>query len=207
MCIFTSNVQDIQSQMKKEIVILFLIVFFKYGVYSQVDSVYYGAPPQKQKVKEKEKPNINIKDKLSFGGNFMVWFGSSTYLYLSPTVNYSATKRINLGLGIIYNYIANNYQNSRYEYSIYGLHTYALAFLTKNLFAKVEFNHLNQPNVYSYNLNDKLWVSYLFAGGGYRQAIGDHAAFYTSVMWNINKGPQTVLYPSPMIQIGILAGF
>jgi len=193
--------------MKKALVLVLLLFLSKHQVVAQVDSVYYGNSPKTKKAKEKEKPSYNIKEKLSFGGNFMVWFGTTTYVYLSPVVNCALNKRLNVGLGLIYNYYSYNSGPVKFSYSVYGLHSYALAFLTSNVFAKVEFNHLLQPNVYSYNFNDKVWVSYVYLGGGFRQPLGDHASFYTSIMYNVNQSPQSYFMANPMIQVGILAGF
>jgi hypothetical protein len=193
--------------MKKAFLLFCLIFAVASTSRAQVDSVYYGNSPQPKKPREKEKPSFDLKDKLSFGGNFMLWFGTTTYVYLSPVVNCALNKRINVGLGLIYNYYGYNSGASKFSYSIYGLHSYALGFLTKNVFAKVEFNHLLQPNVYSYNLNDKVWVSYVYVGGGFRQPLGDRAAFYTSIMYNVNQNAQSIFYANPMIQVGILAGF
>jgi hypothetical protein len=190
--------------MKKVLFLLFLFSASLQPVLAQVDSVYYGNTTRPKK--EKEKPNYNLKEKLSFGGNFMVWFGTTTYVYLSPVVNCALNKRVNVGLGVIYNYYGYNSGPTKYSYSIYGLHSYALAFVTSNVFGKVEFNHLLQPNFYSYNYNDKVWVSYVYLGGGFRQPLGDHASLYTSIMFNINENNQSILY-NPLIQVGILAGF
>jgi len=191
--------------MKKVLLLLFLFSATLQPVLAQVDSVYYGNTTRPKK--EKEKPSFNLKEKLSFGGNFMVWFGTTTYVYLSPVVNCALNKRLNVGLGLIYNYYGYNSGPTKFSYSIYGLHSYALAFVTSNVFGKVEFNHLLQPNVYSYNYNDKVWVSYVYLGGGFRQPLGDHASFYTSIMYNINQNAQSIFYANPMIQVGILAGF
>ena len=197
----------IPYQMKKALVVVCLLFASATQNIAQVDSVYYGNSPLPKKSREKEKPNYNLKEKLSFGGNFMVWFGTTTYVYLSPVVNCALNKRLNVGLGLIYNYYGYNSGPSKFSYSIYGMHSYVLAFLTSNVFAKVEFNHLLQPNVYSYNYNDKVWVSYLYLGGGFRQPLGDRASFYTSIMYNVNQNAQSIFYANPMIQVGILAGF
>lgn len=208
MLIFTlPKVPHILHSMKKALFLIYLIFVSAFFLQAQVDSVYYGNTGPSKKVKEKEKPNYNLKEKLSFGGNFMVWFGSTSYVYLSPVVNCALTDRLNVGLGAIYNYYGYKSGPTKYSYSIYGLHSYALAFITKNVFGKVEFNHLLQPNVYSYNYNDKVWVSYVYLGGGFRQPLGDRAFFYTSIMYNVNQNAQSVFYANPMIQVGILAGF
>lgn len=188
--------------MKKACLLLLLFCASLQPVFAQVDSVYYGNSTSPKK--EKEKPNYNLKEKLSFGGNFMVWFGTTSYVYLSPVVNCELNKRLNVGLGLIYNYYGYNSGPAKYSYTIYGLHSYVLAFATSNIFGKVEFNHLLQPNRYYYN--DKVWVSYVYLGGGFRQPLGDNASFYTSILYNINENSQSILY-NPLIQMGILAGF
>lgn len=197
--------------MKYNIFFLVLVLLFMSltDTSAQVDSVYYGKPAEKPSttIREKPKPQFNWKEKLSFGGNFMLWFGSSAYVYLSPTVNLRLHERINVGLGVIYNY--NSYYQGpvKYEWSVYGAHSYLMAFVTKNLFGKIEYNRLYQPDYYGLSLNDKIWVNYVFVGGGFSQRLGDRSGIYTSVMWNITDSPQTFLYPNPIIQVGILAGF
>lgn len=169
---------------------------------SQVDSVYYGVPPTKEKKKVKEKPPVNWREHASFGGNFMIWFGSTTYIYLSPTVNYAVTKRLNVGLGGIYNYFSQN----QFSGSIYGLHSYGLFYVTSNVFIKAQYDHLLQPNLWSPYPNEKIWVGYLLLGGGFKQNLGDHAVLLTSLLYNVNESPYS-MYPNPIIQIGIFAGF
>ncbi|HQQ93798.1 MAG TPA: hypothetical protein PLQ93_04525 [Bacteroidia bacterium] len=193
--------------MKRVLIVLTTVFLFTGWNQAQVDSVYYGTPAKHEKTREKEKAAFNWKEKLSFGGNFMVMFGSSTYVYLSPTVNMAVNKRLYVGAGIVYNYTSYYYLNSKVSYSIYGLHCYSMLFLTKNVFGKVEFDRLLQPNYFSYNYNDKVWVNYIYVGGGLRQPLGDRAAMYASIMYNLNKSPQAIFYPNPIIQIGIFAGF
>lgn len=189
--------------MKKYLYIFVAFFFFSSVVFSQVDSVYYGVPPIKEKKKKnREKPPINWKENTSFGGNFMLWFGSTTYVYLSPTVNYAVTPKFNVGLGAIYHY----YKDPFYSTSIYGLHSYALYYITNNLFAKVQYDHLLQPVFYSPYPNEKIWLGYLWLGGGFRQPLGDNVSLFTSILWNVNQTTNSY-YPNPFIQIGILAGF
>lgn len=137
----------------------------------------------------------------------MVWFGQSAYVYLSPTVNLKLMERLYVGAGFIYNYNMGYWGSTKQEWSVYGPHTYAMAFVTKSLFAKVEYNRLNQPDYYGFSLQDKIWVDYVYAGGGFSQRIGDNAALFTSVMFNLVNTPQNYMYPNPIIQVGILAGF
>lgn len=175
---------------------------------AQVDSVYYGKPAQKSsQVREKPPSDFNWRERLSFGGNFMVWFGQSAYVYLSPTVNLKLLERLYVGAGFIYNYNMNYWQGMKQEWTIYGPHTYAMAFVTKSIFAKIEYNYLNQPDYNGYSLQDKIWVNYIFAGGGFSQRIGERSALYSTIMFNLSDSPQTYFYPNPIIQVGILAGF
>ena len=194
--------------MKTKILVLLCLFLLLMGPVSQaqVDSVYTGKPRNSQ-VREKEIPKFDWKDRLSFGGSFMAWFGSSQYVYLSPTAYLRLTDRLFVSLGGIYNYNSISNGPIRMSYSIYGFQTSAMTFLTKSLFAKVEYNRLYQPDYWGMTLNDRLWVDYLLVGGGFSQRMGDKAALYTSIMWNIVDSPQTYFYPNPIIQIGIMAGF
>src|SRR5687768_4008847 len=99
-----------------------LLLFFALCGNAQTDSVYYGRdtslskPPPRERLRDKE-----WFKKLTFGGNFQAWFGNPSFVFLSPTIGYMATKELNVGVGLIYNYTSVNFGTyGKFRQSIFG---------------------------------------------------------------------------------------
>jgi hypothetical protein len=186
--------------------ILLFVLFASFVSEAQVDSVYYGNRNKEETKKEKEKrkePQEDWKKSLVWGGNFQAWFGSNTYIFISPNVGYPVRKNVLLGLGIVYNY--SNYYG--YSQSIYGGQSYVRYTIRNSYFIQATFDRLLQPNYISIEPNDNIWVNYLMVGGGFRQPISQKAAFTTSLMYYVNPSPLSI-YPSRLIiQFGMSASF
>src|SRR5688572_11858407 len=64
----------------------------------------------------------NFSDRLFFGGNFGLQFGSYTYVDISPMVGYKITERLAAGVGATYIYysVDDHVYNLNYKTHIYG---------------------------------------------------------------------------------------
>ncbi len=176
---------------------------------AQTDSVYTGTVTKRDSLKRKRERNDDWKEKVTYGGNFQLQFGTFTFIYLSPTIGYIPAKNFNVGVGIIYNYISLDYgaPYGKYTQSIYGTHTYARYFVTDGVFVQGQYDRLLQPMVYGYKPDAKTWVDYVLVGGGFRQPIGDKAALSTSIMYNLTPSNISI-YPSRLIiQFGFMSTF
>jgi len=191
--------------MGRLIVIILFIFCFSSKFYSQTDSVYTGNKSTKVK-QQREKKDYKWKEKITYGGNVQAVFGSWTYIYLSPTIGYNPVKKLNFGIGFIYNYLKSPY--SRSSQSIYGGHSYARVFLRPNFFVQGQYDKLLQPNRYSINNSDKkIWVDYALAGIGYSQPVGERFALNTLLMYNLTPSLLSI-YPSRFIlQVGFVGRF
>ncbi len=192
--------------------IAFRIIFaalFTYNIcYAQVDSVYSGRPEDPSKRENKIKPRDDAwKEKVTWGGNFQAWIGNPTFIFLSPTVGYIPFKNFNIGIGGIYNYTKFRSYYGNYSQSIFGGHSYLRYIIAQNYFVQAQFDKLRQPDLFSYDPKDRVWVDYLLVGGGIRQAIGERVALSTSIMYNLTPHPFSI-YPGRIIfQFGIVGGF
>ena len=184
---------------------LFMLLFVQV-VSGQVDSVYYGSQ-QPSNNRPKEPKNDAWKEKVIWGGNVQAWIGNPTFILLSPTIGYRFFKNFDAGVGGIYNYISYNSYYGNYSQSIYGAHSYARYIIGESYFVQVQYDKLLQPDLFSAEPNDKVWVDYVFVGGGFRQEISDKVSLSTSVMYNIINNPLSI-YPSRVIiQFGIVGNF
>lgn len=157
----------------------------------------------------KDKP---FKDRLFFGGNLGLQFGSSTYIDISPLIGYQITEKLSAGVGATYIYynIKKSVYYGDYETSIYGGRVFGRYSFMENLFAHAETELLNMevPEIIIGTNNYKLIrdnVVSVLAGGGYAQPIGDRSALLMMLLWNFTEN-QYSPYENPIFRIGFNVG-
>ena len=184
-----------------------IILFLSLSLRSQTDDVYTGTPNKIDSIKKKKIRNSDWLEKVTYGSNFQLQFGTYTFIYLSPTIGYMPFEKFNIGAGIIYNYVSINYASGRYRQSIYGTHTYARYLVTNGFFVQGQYDRLFQRPTQNVNVNDKSWVEYALVGIGFRQPLGDKVALTTTIMYNLTPNSSSI-YPSRfVIQFGFVGGF
>ncbi|MDX2173954.1 MAG: hypothetical protein SFY56_12600 [Bacteroidota bacterium] len=192
----------------KRIFILFLILQFVGSYNAQTDSVYYGMP-KKDTTKIKKHKNKDWMKKITYGGNFALSFGNYTYINISPTIGYNVSKKLNMGVGAIYNYFSINYgsQYGRISQTVYGSRAYTRYLFSQSLFLQAQYDRLLQSDFYNVlNPEKKVWVDYVMVGGGYRVPLGNHSSMVASIMYNLTPTPLSI-YQNPYIQIGFSGRF
>jgi hypothetical protein len=188
--------------------IVVLFVLFYFSAPAQTDKVYTGRDTSQTPRERRPPKNTDWMKKMSFGGNFQAWFGNPTFIFLSPTIGYDITERLNAGIGGIYSYqqFDNGYYGT-FKQSTFGVHTYIRYVIAQSFFVQTQFDDLYQNDYYSYNPNEKVWVPYWLLGCGFRQSIGDKAALTTSLLYNLTPNRLSI-YPSRIIlQFGVSMGF
>jgi hypothetical protein len=153
-----------------------------------------------------------FNQRLYFGGNLGLQFGSVTYIDLSPLAGYMITNNFSAGVGITYRYLKYN-NGIQYQTNIYGGRLFArhnLTFLPAPLFVYGEYENLN-VELAKYNATHtdyymtREWIPSLFLGGGLHQSFGKRGGFILTVMYNvIFDSERTIyLYNSPwVIRVG-----
>ena len=173
---------------------------------SQTDSVYYGAPDDLPK-REKQKEKKDLIDKLNYGGSFQLFFGTTTFIYLAPTVGINATERLNVGVGAVYSYWNTRFNSKTYSQSVLGGQLYAKFKVIENLALVGQYDKLFQPDWNSLKPDSKIWVDYALVGFSYAQPAGDKTVFYTTLMYNLTPHRSSI-YPSNFVfQFGFHVGF
>jgi hypothetical protein len=192
--------------MRRLIGILALVFSVSIAAFSQTDSVYYGNRPAKTREQQKDYKWIK---KFTYGGNFQTLLGTYTYIYLSPTIGYMPVKKVNVGVGFIYNY--SNWDFGRYgrmPQTVVGGHSYIRYNLLPSFFVQGQYDKLRQRDSYSLtNPDTKVWVDYILAGIGFNQPIARKFALNTTLMYNLTPNRLSI-YPIPLIfQIGFTGTF
>jgi hypothetical protein len=173
----------------------------------QVDSVYTGKQQADPRQQPKEPRFEKLKRSMTWGGDFQAWIGNSTFILLSPTIGFIPYKSFNVAVGIVYNYTSYNSIYGRYSQSIFGGHSLLRYIIAESYFVQVQFDKLRQPNLFSIDPNDKIWVDYLLVGGGFKQNLGDKVALTTSIMYNVHPDPLSIYFSGIIVQFGITGRF
>jgi hypothetical protein len=179
---------------------------------SLVAQVEEPVPTEKKEKGRKEK--LAPSERIVFGGDLGLSFGSITYIKLAPVVGYRVLPRLTLGLGPIYIY--EKYKNLGFETSTYGGKGVASFTVLRGSDLGERFAlgdillHLENEVVSVENYNDtrytyqkRLWIDNFLVGGGISQAVGNRLAISVFVLWDITQNKNSpYYYTSPIIKFG-----
>jgi hypothetical protein len=178
-------------------------------VLSLVVTVSYGQERDEQPTRPsplvRDKPSL--KDRLFFGGNIGLSFGSLTYINLAPTIGYKITERFGMGLGPVYTYYNDRrFVNYKYETHIYGGRTFAQyqALESVLLYSEFEMINIEVPNLLFTKLIRQNIPS-LFVGGGYTQSFGGNSAMTLMLLYNVMESDYKI-YENPILRLGFNFG-
>lgn len=185
------------------ILILCIIALQNYAQENPTPTV--PPPPINNQTPVAPKDFNNFKERLYVGGNVGAWFGSSTYINISPLVGCKITKALSFGVTATYNYYSQTYAGQKFVSTIYGGGAFGRYQIFENFFAQVGAERLSVLDYTSPIPNSRAWVDNILLGGGYRQKFSDNGSFVAAIFYNINETPLSP-YPNPIIQIGFNIG-
>lgn len=146
-----------------------------------------------------ERPQQRFADKLRFGGNLGLQFGTVTLVDVSPMVGYQASERFLVGVGGTYMYFQDKRYAQTYSSTYYGGRTFGQYHITPQLFAWAEYEALNGElwNPIDQELQ-RMWFDNFFVGGGFRQG-----PIMVTGLYNLSYETGQGFYSSPwLIRIG-----
>jgi hypothetical protein len=166
-----------------------------------------------QKGSSNENDDFKMQKRLYIGGG--LGFGISSYstsLMVAPMVGYRLSPSFDIGARLNYTYYRYNDSPLKYSTNNFGVATFVryYLFFLNDLYLHVEYEALNYEQVYvnaNYEVDhkDRIWVSGLFVGGGYRQWIGNSAFVGITVLWNLLDNIDSP-YNNPIFRIGVGVG-
>jgi hypothetical protein len=195
----------------KHIFFLFALLLFSQKGFSQVDSVYTGVQKDaSKKHKPKRQQPDWMKDKISYGGfinpNYAVSsYGSLFMISANPNIGYRLTDQMTIGVGATYYYSSLRTNLGKYTQSLYGPNAFCRYKVFSNAFFQVEYDKMNQPDYFSGG-DKRVWVDYLYVGGGYYQKMAANSGFIVSFMYNLTPSNNTV-FLNRLFNIGFVSGF
>jgi len=157
-----------------------LLVFLMLSVYSQST---YGQN------KENNNPyaGLPFKERLFFGGDLGLSFGTVTYIRIAPIIGYNINQKFAVGAGPSYQY----YKDNRYvgvQSSIYGGSIFSRYFVLENIFLQSEFEVLNLEELY-YDPADftrnRVTIPIWFVGAGFSQRTPNGSGFFIGIFYDL----------------------
>ncbi len=150
-------------------------------------------------------PKSGFTKNFYFGGNFNFSIGSYTSIGVWPLIGYKATPKLSVGLQPGYEYLKYNLgTGNSFETSNYGIRTFTRYRIIPEAYAHVEYAAINFETWDS----DRIWVPFLFVGGGYTQQIGGSTFAYVQLLFDvINDKNSPYRSGEPFWSVGIIAGF
>jgi hypothetical protein len=182
---------------------VFLFSFTTLTVFAQSDTI---VAPEAPLPARQTKDKVPFKDRIYFGGNLGLQFGTQTYIDISPLVGYKITEKLSAGIGATYIYYSYKDRYFSYKTNIYGGRIFGRYFFTDNLFAHTEVELINMElfdNV-RYDYYRKNILSPL-VGGGYIQRFSENSGVYIMLLLNLNDSAESP-YSNPIIRIGFNIG-
>lgn len=154
---------------------------------------------------EVEKEKSSFADRLFFGGNINVNFGTVTVLGATPVVGYRITDKLSAGIGGTYVYYAENIPGyGDFSTSLYGGNVFARYRITNEIFLQSEYHQIN-TEVWQFSEFRRLWIPMAYVGGGYRVPIGSNSGLLMMILYDLIGDPNSP-YSNPMITGGFVFG-
>ena len=185
------------------LLLIISMTFASLEIFGQVEE---SVVPDKQKKEEKAR----ISERLLFGGELGLSFGSITYIKIEPIVGYRVTDRLTMGLGPIYIY--EKYKYYDWETSIYGGKAFVSFTVIKGSegggflsLGNIQLHVENEVlNVEKYDFeNQRIWIDNLLLGGGLFQPIGGRSGISIYILFDVTQNKYSPYYSNnPVIKFG-----
>ena len=161
-----------------------------------------------QKRKEAPPP---LKERIFFGGNFGLQFGTITDIQISPVIGLWVFPRLAVAVGPNYRFYKLYHERT----NIYGAKGYMQFVVIKDIssviplgsntgiFLHVEDELLSLQSSYWKNppiTSDRFYINTVLAGGGISQQIGRRSSLNIMVLWALNESVYDV-YSNPEIRV------
>lgn len=146
------------------------------------------------------KEDISLLDKMYFGGNFSLSFGTYTYVSISPLVGYRINSR--LSAGMMLSYVYYKYKYSPYSANIYGFTPFTRFYVTEEIYLYGELGLLNSNRIVYDGTTERVWTAFPALGGGYTIRFGERGGFTVSALYNFNYNSPASLYGPLIIRTG-----
>ncbi len=160
---------------------------------------------------ETEPPPSPVQ-RIFYGGDLDLAFGTVTQISLSPQAGYRITNRFSAGVGIDYMFVYSEFYN--FKGSIFGGNVFASFTVIKSIGDLIpffrtdmgiliygQFSYTNMGKFYTVlSAEELMWIASPMLGLGFQVPIGRRSYMVLSVMYNFNESMYS-LYSNPVVKI------
>ncbi len=169
----------------------------------------YAPPPTRSAAPRPSGEATPFKDRVYFGGNLGLSFGTITSIQIEPLAGYflDEQRKFSVGTGISYWYYRDDRFVPTYESNSYGYRLFSRYRILPPLYAHVEFS---QQNFEFYRFDGSTyrdWVPFLLVGGGYIARMGGRSAITAQILWDVLQDVNSPYGSQPFFSVGIGVGF
>lgn len=150
--------------------------------------------------------------RIFYGGDLGLSFGTLTYIAVNPVVGYRVTNRLSAGVGANYTYAKSTLYN--YQGSMYGGNVFASFTLIKDLGKAIpmyegsgillyaEYNVMNISSYYDFPGTSIKYIDSPMLGPAFQTPIGSRSYALIMVLFNFNESSISP-YPNPVIKASV----
>jgi hypothetical protein len=156
---------------------------------------------------------LPFKDRVVFGGDFGLSFGTITFIRIAPMLGYRISDRLIVGGGPSYQYFSDNRFIPTFTSSIYGMSAFGQFVAFNNIFLQVQPEVLNVEDRFPKQsptgeiFYDRVTIPVLFVGGGIGQFNSSGSGVFVSVLYDVIQDPNSPYPGNAVIRIGGFFGF
>ena len=156
----------------------------------------------------KTKQSKPLKDKIYFGGNIGLSFGSYTMIGVYPLIGYKFTPKLSAGIKLAYEYITDKRYSTNYTTSNYGGSIFTRYRLIPAVYLHAEYATLNYELYNAIGESNREWVPFLLVGVGYSQSVGGNVWVNAQVLFDVLQSSKSPYNDwEPFISVGEGVGF
>ncbi|WP_209329868.1 hypothetical protein [Lunatimonas salinarum] len=152
--------------------------------------------------------NPPLSERMYFGGNLSLQFGTITFIDVSPLAGVMITEKYSAGVGATYQYFNDRFFN--YNSNIYGGRIFNRYNVLPRIFAHAEYETLNLEVANQLpNSNDIVltrdWVPGFLVGAGYFSPFGNRGGMNFMLLYNLLHDNLRSPYREPyVVRVGFV---
>jgi hypothetical protein len=156
----------------------------------------------------KSKQPKPFKERIYYGGNIGLSFGSITMIGIYPLMGYKFTPKLSAGIKIAYEYIEDKRFDLNYNTSNIGASIFARYRILRPVYLHVEYAGLNYELYNELGESNREWVPFLLVGAGYSQHLAGNAWLNFQILFDVLQNSRSPYNRwEPFYSVGVGLGF
>lgn len=142
-----------------------------------------------------------------YGGTVGLSFGKYFRVSVQPMVGYTFNPRFSGGVKFIYEYINDTRYEPKTTWSNYGGSVFGRFRFIPQAYFHAEFAYVSYGVSVLDFQSERVWVPFLFLGGGYVQPISSNASFFVEVLFDVLQDSNSPYDNwAPFVSVGVAVG-